>query len=182
MLKKYTLFSLLALMLSVALATYFGIQLKLTNERQNRTLTSMVNPLVDIDITPKLEYQFDIMSEGVLQHIDRPYTYDIIPEDLRGGTLFRSIHEVPKGTTIRFKILSPSQVYFFFCHGQDGGYSEIFELLPGWKRREDFPQYDIYNGSHGLIMTMFSFNAAPGIYEIPETTKKGACFNIVFRE
>lgn len=147
----------------------------------NEEMVELASEIVKMDIYPPFPYSFDYMTEGVQQHLDRDYTYDVIPWQLKGGLLFQGIHRPPTGTSIRMELLQPATVYFFFHHKTDGGYTKIFENLPGWKRSENAPQYDIKNGDHGLRMTMFEFEAQVGIIEIPRTTKDKACFSIVFQ-
>ena len=137
--------------------------------------------LVKIMVSPSHKYKFDIMKEGVLLHLDRKYTYDIIPPELLGGLLFQGIHRPPKKYTIDIELLSPATIYFFFHCTANGGYSEIFKTLNNWEICDVFPQYDIHNGEHGLINIMYKRNAKIGKISIPPTTKKKACFNIVFQ-
>lgn len=136
--------------------------------------------LVKVRVTPPFEFSFDVMRVGVLQHVDRNYTYDIVPEELTGGFLFQGIHRPPEGAIVEFELLSPAQVHFFFHHEVDGGYSAIFAGLREWKRCSAFPQYDIHNGDHGLKMVMYRLDADAGIHSIPPTTADKGCFNIVF--
>lgn len=147
----------------------------------NREMVELAQEVVNMDIYPEMPYSFDYMTEGVQQHLDRDYTYDVIPWQLKGGLLFQGIDRPSAGTSIRMELLQPATIYFFFHHKTDGGYTQIFEELPRWKRSENAPQYDIKNGDHGLKMTMFELDAQPGIIEIPGTTKDRACFNIVFQ-
>jgi len=136
---------------------------------------------VRVDVTPLFNFSFDIMKPGVLQHLDRKYTYDVIPHELLNGLLFQGIHRPPKGTSIKFELLSPAIVYFFFHEQVDGGYVSIFKTLPNWVRCTRFPQYDINNGGHGLRMVMYKLDADAGVYSIPPTIEDRACFNIVFQ-
>lgn len=138
--------------------------------------------LVDINITPSFNYSYAIMKPGVYQHLDRLYTYDVVPSELLNGLLFQGIHRTPKGTKIQFTLHAPATVYFFFQKHFDGGYTSIFETLTNWKRMEQFPQYDIYHGVHGLSMVMYKLEAEAGSYSIPATTENNACFNIVFQK
>ena len=170
---------LLLVLVCVFLALYLLTVLK---SAHNSDIESRAGELVKVSTTPTLDYQFDNMSAGVLQHVDRKYTYDIVPKEINNGLLFRSVHEAPKGTVVKFELLSPARVFFFFCRNQDGGYSDIFESLPKWKKSNRFPQYDIYQGSHGLVMSMFYLEADVGLYTLPATTKDNACFNIVFKK
>lgn len=137
--------------------------------------------LVKVEVSPSHQFSYDWMKNGVLQHLDRKYTYDVIPKVLVGGLLFQGIHRPPKGTSVKIRLLSPARMYVFFHSRVDGGYSEIFSDLKGWKRSDDAPQYDIHNGDHGLKMVMFEMDAEAGWYEIPPTTEDRACFNIVFQ-
>lgn len=137
--------------------------------------------LVDIKTSPKISYKFDLMKVGVVQHIDRDYTYDVIPDALINGLLFRGVHRTPKYTGITIELRSDATIYFFFHVKEDGGYSNIFAELDGWEKCTEFPKYDINNGDHGLNMIMYKLKAKPGIYVIPPTTKENACFNMVFQ-
>jgi hypothetical protein len=147
----------------------------------NEEMVELANELVHIDVQPEFPFSYDYMTEGVLQHLDREYTYDIIPYQLKGGLIFQGIHRPPKGTSLRIELLKPATIYFFFHSKTNGGYNKIFEQLPEWKLSKDAPQYDIHNGNHGLRMTMYRLVAQPGIIEIPATTKDKACFNMVFQ-
>ncbi len=148
----------------------------------NKQAVAMAEKNVNISITPNFDFSYDFMNPGVLQHLDRGYTYDVVPEQLQNGILFQGIHEVPQGTVIKFKLLSPMTVYFIVCGDADGGFSSILNNLPNWSRSTVFPQYDIYNGDHGLLMNMYKYDADIGLHSIPESTENGACFNIVFQK
>ena len=136
--------------------------------------------LVKVTSTPHFKSSYDLMNTGVIQHLDRDYTYDIIPSELVGGLLFQGIHRPPKGTALKIELLEPATIYFFFHHTVDGGYTKIFKTLNSWKKCNTAPQYDIDNGDHGLKMTMYKMEANKGIYHIPPTQEDRACFNIVF--
>ncbi|MBA3030165.1 MAG: hypothetical protein FP816_15335 [Desulfobacteraceae bacterium] len=140
-----------------------------------------IEELVKIKVTPEFNFGFDRMRPGVLQHLDRQYTYDVVPPELMNGLLFQGIHRPPKGTAIEIELLAPAKIYFFFHHREDGGYTDIFSKLKGWKRSAMFPQYDIHHGDHGLNMVMYQLEADAGIYAIAPTTKDRACFSIVFQ-
>ena len=58
---------------------------------------------IELSFTPSQKYSFDIMKIGVKQHIDREYTYDIIPEELICGVLLQNVHRLEKGTVIKFQ-------------------------------------------------------------------------------
>ena len=148
----------------------------------NTDTISEIEKLVKTTVLPTFKYSYARMEKGVLQHLDRNYTYDVIPNELINGLLFQGIHRSPLGTTITIELIKPSKIYFFFHNKFDGGYSEIFANLNNWKKSNDAPQYDIYNSSHGLKMIMYEFNAEPGIYKIPPTTKEDACFSIVIQK
>jgi len=120
------------------------------------------------------------MAEGVLQHLDREYTYDYIPDELKNGVLFQGIHRPPTGTTLNIELHQAATIFFFFHHTVDGGYSEIFRHLEGWELCDDAPKYDIHNGDHGLNMIMYKMRAGKGTYQIPATKEDRACFNMVF--
>ncbi len=183
--KRIAVFVALAIFaLGIAAAVFFmesGPATPKLDYIENREMVELSKEIVEMDIYPEFPYSFDYMTEGVQQHLDRDYTYDVIPWQLKGGLLFQGIHRPRAGTEIRMRLLQPATVYFFFHHKMDGGYTEIFEQLPGWRRSNDAPQYDTKNGDHGLRMTMFEYDAQPGIIDIPRTTKDRAAFNIVFQ-
>lgn len=140
-----------------------------------------VIPRVDMQISPAYDFKFDTMRVGALQHIDREYTYDVIPEELKEGMLFQGIHRQPAGTSISFKVNKTGTAYFFFHIRKHGGYNQIFETLPGWELCESAPQYDIHNGPHGLEMLMYKQQVTAGTYSIPKSTEDLGCFNMVFQ-
>ncbi len=148
---------------------------------QNKEVLSIAEKIVKVKVSPFFNFNDDVMKLGVIQHVDRQYTYDSIPEELLGGLLFQGTHRPPKGTAIELELLTPATIYFFFHHQVDGGYSKIFERLKSWKRSGEFPQYDIHNGEHGLKMVMYQLEANVGTYYIPPTTKERACFSTLFQ-
>jgi hypothetical protein len=173
---------LLLLALYIIKTESFFFEEKQQSALPNIAMIAEAEKLVKITTIPAFEYSFDLMTEGVLQHLDREYTYDVVPEELQGGFLFQGIHRPPKGTVVIMDILEPTTVSFFFHSIVDGGYSQIFENLDGWKKASPAPQYDILNGDHGLDMTIYQFNAHRGNYSIPATTEDRACFSIVFQK
>jgi hypothetical protein len=140
------------------------------------------NPEAYIRVTaqPEFPYRYSLMEEGVIQHVDRPYTYDVIPAQLKGGLLFQGIHRLPRGTSMEITLEQPTWIYFFFHRTVDGGYGEIFSSLQGWERCPEAPRYDIHNGDHGHHMVMYRMKAGRGTVVIPCSTKERACFNMVF--
>ena len=136
-----------------------------------------------VEISTEARYSYAIMKPGVIQHLDRRYTYDVIPEELIGGVLYQGLHRPPAGTKITISDRQPTDVYFFFHHTVDGGYEKIFPNLHGWKKVSEAPQYDIKSKrGHGLKMFMYHLRAEPGAEnKIPKTTVDRACFNIVFQ-
>jgi hypothetical protein len=181
MMKKYKTVGSVIVILAIVL-TIIAVQ-KMYSERLvvNTKMLRVAEKLVQVKATPSFDFSFEFMKKGVLQHLDRDYTYDVVPQALVGGLLFQGIHRPPAGTAIKFELLSPATVYFFFHDKVDGGYSSIFKTLPNWQRSDVFPQYDIHNGDHGLTMVMYQLEAEAGSYSIPSTTKDRACFNIVFQ-
>ena len=165
------LIAILVLFVSIA-----AIRILYTFENRTRTAET-----VRVSTTPSFSYRYDSMIPGVLQHVDREYTYDYIPAELENGLLFQGIHRPAKGTSIEIELFQAATVYFFFQNTWDGGYSEIFPILTDWEKCTDAPQYDIQNGDHGLHMTMYKIKANRGSYQIPATTRENACFNIVFQ-
>lgn len=148
----------------------------------NIAIIKKAETLVLVKVEPQFDFSFDIMKVGVLQHLDRDYTYDIVPPSLEGGFLFQGIHRPPKGTIITMEVIEPTVISFFFHSQVDGGYSKLFVGLDGWTQVHPAPQYDIYNGTHGQDMTLFKYVAMPGVYTIPATTEDRACFSIVFQK
>lgn len=151
------------------------------SHKPNVEMIKKAEKTIRITATPNFIYSYDIMEKGVIQHLDRDYTYDVIPEEMEKGILFQGIHRPPKGTEIQIELLKPATIYFFFHETANGGYSEIFSNLKQWKKSISAPQYDIYNGSHGLKMIMYKMVAKKGIYVIPPTQADRACFSIVFK-
>ncbi|MBN2712327.1 MAG: hypothetical protein JXR97_07805 [Planctomycetes bacterium] len=140
---------------------------------------NLCDSVVSVKVEPNFDFAFAPMRVGVLQHLDRDYTYDVIPDELLGGILFQGIHRPPAGTKVSITLHSPATVYFFFHHTVEGGYSEIFAGLNGWEHCGTAPQYDIHNGEHGLRMVMYKLSTQAGTYTIPPTIKDKACFNFV---
>ncbi|WP_067149713.1 hypothetical protein [Pseudotamlana agarivorans] len=149
--------------------------------KPNNEFVSKIEKNVLVTTNPKIKYNYDFMNPGVIQHLDRNYTYDYIPQELEGGIIFQGIHRPKKGLSIKIELFKPALVFFFFHHSVDGGYTEIFKSLGGWSLYEDTPKYDIHNGDHGLNMIMYKLDATKGTYYIPPTLKDKACFNIVFK-
>lgn len=147
----------------------------------NPAMRAVAERTVKVTLTPESAFGFDTMRVGVLQHLDRDYSYDVVPEELLGGLLFQGIHRAPAGTKLHFDLLEPATVFVFFHPDKDGGWSEAFAQLPEWQRCETFPQYDIHNGKHGRMMIMHRLEAVPGRFELPGTTEDQGCFNLVFQ-
>ena len=153
----------------------------LANHIPNVEFINQIEKKVIVTLMPEIKYSYDYMMKGVIQHLDRTYTYDYIPKELENGILYQGIHRPLKGTSINIELFKPANIYFFFHTTVDGGYTEIFKNLNGWEECYETPKYDIYNGDHGLKMTMYKLSAEKGTYQIPATTKERACFNIVFK-
>lgn len=137
--------------------------------------------LVDVSVTPKFRHRWGTMKVGARQHLDRKYTYDVIPPFMEGGLLFQGIHRPPEGTELTIKLERAAEVYFFFHETVDGGYGDIFRALPNWTPVSPAPQYDLRGGDHGKHMLAFRANLEPGTHTIPATTKARACFSLVFQ-
>ena len=172
----------------VYLVLFFGIGRKLyenlgvkASHGRDLEMVSETEKKYKVSVDPEFNYSYAIMRKGVLQHLDRDYTYDVIPRNLIGGTLFQGKHRPPKGTVVQIRLFQPATVYFFFHHSADGGYSKIFPGLKGWKKCKNAPKYDIHNGTHGLHMRMYKMTAEEGVYLIPPTLQDKACFSIVFK-
>jgi len=134
-------------------------------------------------ITPDPPFAFgcDTMRVGVLQHLDRNYTYDVVPNELVNGLLFQGIHRPVKGTSLKIEVLQPVTIYVFFHTEADGGFGQAFAQLPNWTKCDSAPAYDIHNGDHGLHMTMYKTQAEVGRIELPATTADRACFSLVVK-
>tara|TARA_B110001450_G_scaffold255329_1_gene282599 strand:+ start:1637 stop:2215 length:579 start_codon:yes stop_codon:yes gene_type:complete len=155
-------------------------EINFPNHKPNIQFVEEVENKVVISMTPKFIYSYALMKNGVYQHLDRNYTYDYIPTELKNSILFQPIHRPSKGTVLKIELYEPATIYFFFHYTADGGYSKIFQDLNGWEKCNDAPKYDIYNGDHGLKMNMYKMTADKGTYMIPPTIEDSACFNIVF--
>lgn len=153
------------------------------NHPIDKQMVKAAENLYKVTISPEARYSYAIMRPGVIQHLDRRYTYDVIPDELMEGVLYQGLHRPPAGTTVSINVKQLSDVYFFFHHTVDGGYGEIFSRLEGWNKMPVAPQYDIKSKrGHGLKMFMYHLKAEPGVeYHIPATTADRACFNIVFK-
>jgi len=151
------------------------------NHKPNYELIKTVQEKVIVTFNPPIEFSYDLMTEGVTQHLDRIYTYDYIPEELQNVILFQGTHRIAIGTTVTINLLQPTTIYVFFHELVDSGYTSIFEKLEDWNRCTDAPKYDILNGNHGLNMIMYKMEAKPGRYTIPATTSNEGCFNLAFK-
>lgn len=184
---KIIYLAIIAFFLLLLIASIYKIQQKYYNKvnysirESNIEMVKQAEKLAKVTITPTFRYSYEYMLEGVIQHLDRGYTYDVIPDRLKNGLLFQGIHRPPKGTIVEIELLEPATIYFFFHSEVDGGYTEIFAKLYNWKKSTSAPQYDVNNGDHGLKMVMYELAAQPGMYTIPATTKDRACFNMVFQ-
>lgn len=175
----------------IMVVIYFTGAVSCENSKKNSNTRINHNPDIElinqiekkaiISLIPEVKYSYDFMKKGVVQHLDRVYTYDYIPKELKNTILFQGIHRPVKKTSISIKLLEPATIYFFFHNTLDGGYSEIFKSLSGWEKCNNTPKYDIYNGNHGLKMIMYKKHAKKGLHKIPPTIKEKACFNIALK-
>lgn len=149
------------------------------NHKVNSERIDQTEKIVKIIPKPNFKFSYDIMKLGVVQHLDRDYKYDYVPEYLLNGILFQGVHRPVEGTILNIELIKPAIIYFFFHRDSDGGYSEIFRKMGSWERCEEAPKYDVSNGTHGLDMIMYMKHAKKGALNIPATTKDRACFNIV---
>ncbi len=180
---KSNVYYIIILIFLLLFAVTFFLLKNTTPKKECSTDTiSEIGKLVEITVLPTFKYRYACMKEGALQHLDRNYTYDVIPNELINGILFQGIHRPPLGTAVTIELIKPATIYFFFHYKFDGGYTKIFANLNNWGKSNDAPQYDIDNGKHGLKMIMYEFDARPGIYKIPPTTKENACFSILIQE
>ncbi len=145
--------------------------------------TTLAQPPSDVTVTvdPPMLHRWDRMRVGVLQHLDRVYTYDEVPDRLVDGLLFQGLHRPPAGMSIRIELARSATLWFFFHPTADGGYGELFAGLPDWTRDEEFPRYDLAHGDHGRLMVMYRRETAIGQVSIPPTTRDKACFGLVVR-
>ena len=145
-------------------------------------LIENLKEIVEVNVTPKIEYTYDLMKVGTLVHIDRPYTFDVVPQEFIDGLLFQGIHRAPKGLNITIKVKTFLKIYFIFHKEKDGGYVKIFKNLSNWKLCNLKLQYDIKHLDHGKKLLIYEYEAKEGeIISIPPTIKKNACFNILFQ-
>ncbi|MGH1362797.1 MAG: hypothetical protein ACRBF0_04515 [Calditrichia bacterium] len=181
----YTSLAGLTLLIGAAAVLQKGPFKKQRNWPQHPVDAQMIKAaenFFEVSVSPEARYSYAIMKPGVIQHLDRRYTYDFIPDDLLNGVLFQGLHRPPAGTELTIKTNQLTDIYFFFHHTVDGGYGKIFKQLSQWKKMPIAPQYDIKSKrGHGLKMIMYHLRATPGEYKIPPTTADRACFNIVFK-
>ncbi|MBN2528549.1 MAG: hypothetical protein JXR76_19325 [Deltaproteobacteria bacterium] len=147
----------------------------------NPEIVEKVEQYYSVRLSPAVEYGYVTLENGVYQSLDMPFTYDYIPNAIKGGVLFQSYHAFPLGTEVTINVKTPGRLYFIFHRDSHGGYNRIFPQLTEWTKSDDAPRYDINNGDHGLHMVMYELKTAGGKYRIPKTTQKDACFSIVFK-
>lgn len=173
------LFSLyLFLSLIIAKKIYDNLGVKADHSVDGETV-ELVEKNYIVTAFPEFPYSYSIMKKGVIQHLDRDYTYDVVPPEVDGGILFQGIHRLPKGTSFKIELLKPATVYFFFHKSSDGGYSQIFPDLKVWNKCVSAPRYDINNGTHGLDMLMYKLEGEAGTYNIPSSTEERGCVSLV---
>ncbi len=68
---------------------------------KNVSFENHIKNKVIVTATPKMSYNYDYMKNGVLQHIDRDYSYYYIPTEMVNGILYQGIHRPVKGTSIK---------------------------------------------------------------------------------
>jgi carbamoyltransferase len=168
---------------------YFRESGVLVSKSEKETLDlDKLNDLVKLEVTGIDNPKFKIMKPGVKQHLDRDYTYDIIPDELLHGYLFQNVHRTLKGTEFKFELSKPTDVYFIFHKDYDGGYQEIIPNLDGWTLCDEAPQYDVFrpihkDPTHGMGLVMYKLEAKQGVYEIPQSTdEQWSCISMVFKE
>lgn len=168
-------------MIVIAKKIYDNLGVK-ADHSVNKEMVTKVEEEFLITPIPKFRYSYAVMEKGVIQHLDRDYTYDIIPQELKKGILFQGVHRLPKGTSFKIELLRPATVFFFFHRSSDGGYSQIFSNKEGWEKCELAPQYDINNGTHGLDMLMYKLEGEVGTYYIDSSTEERGCVSIVIQD
>jgi len=77
--------------------------------------------LVEFVVEPPCAHRVARMDLGALQHVDRSYTYDVVPGELVGGALLQGVHRPPAGTRVTFELAASARVYVFFHATVDGG-------------------------------------------------------------
>lgn len=169
---RFTLFLLIAGFISGC---------KNSNTNIDPAFNESIEQLVTVFTNPSFDYSFDHMKKGVIQHLDRTYTYDYVPKEIEDGVLFQGIHRTPINTELEIELKVPAKVYLFFHVNYDGGLNQGLKQNPDWKRCDDAPKYDIFNGDHGKNMIMYVMDGKIGTYALGATTKDRACFNIVFK-
>ena len=124
---------------------------------------------------------FDIMTEGVVQHVDRDYDIYDFPDELRGGLLYRPLHRMRPGTSVRIQLNATCSVYLCFHVEEDGGYGEMIPSLAGWTEVEGVLLFDSLDPKHHGTMSIHRHRATAGSsIVIPATVERDACFNLVF--
>jgi len=156
-------------------------EIEIADHQPDPALLRVLGSKVIITPEPTFTFGCDTMRVGVLQHLDRNYTYDVVPSEIVNGLLFQGIHRPVKGTSLRIEVLQPVTIYFFFHNEADGGFGQAFAQLPNWTKCDSAPAYDIHNGDHGLRMTMYKTQAEVGTIELPATAADRACFNLVVK-
>ncbi|WP_300440087.1 hypothetical protein [Christiangramia sp.] len=175
------LFSIyLVILVSIARKIYDNLGVK-ADHPVDKEMLNLVEKDFIVTPSPNFRYSYSIMREGVVQHLDRDYTYDIVPKELENGILFQGIHRLPKGTSFLIELKKPATVYFIFHQSSDGGYSKIFPYLEGWQKCGLAPKYDISNGAHGLNMSMYKLDGKTGTYNINPSNEERGCVSIVFK-
>ncbi len=135
--------------------------------------------IVAFAIDPPCDHRVARMDVGALQHVDRSYTYDVVPAELIGGVLLQGAHRPPRGTRVTVDLAAQARVFVFFHVTVDGGLGAAFATLDGWQRQPTAPQYDVRNGDHGHRMVMYARDFEPGRHGLPATTADRGCFSVV---
>ena len=84
-------------MLVVLFSVLFFLKLKsrseinFPNHKPNIQFVEEVENRVVVSMTPKFIYSYALMKNGVYQHLDRNYTYDYIPTELKNGIFKRTV-------------------------------------------------------------------------------------------
>ena len=145
-----------------------------------------------------LNVSTDVMLPGVQMHLDRLYTYDVIPSAVYGGSLLVVPHRLPAGLDLEFDCSGPGTdegapaTFFVIAHSgenaHDGGLTTPLDWRvsqdAGWRRSAVAPQYDLADvcgcGPHGLNMSMWglTFRGATHI-RIPSTTQDDGAISFV---
>jgi len=140
---------------------------------------SLENYGISFSSKPKLGANFGVFNDGSLQHVDRDYKYDIVPDKLKSLILFKSVHELKRNTKMVFKSDKPINAYVILCNNHDKAITELVKTETIWEQQDKFPQYDIYNGKHGWYTRVYKSSVRKDLFNF-EISVDGLCLNFLF--